>query len=397
MRVIHICTSDKGGAFNAAYNLHLGLLDRGIESKVLVLRKYQSLPFVTHFLAARNIFQRIKDSFNTRFFEAPKKRKKFNVIFSSPESPYDILRHPEIGHCDLINLHWVSGFIDFPSFFKNVKKPIVWTLHDMHPFSGGNHYNILRIPAMEELITQQIQLKIESIKASQVNISVVSPSKWLMEESFLSEPFHDLPHFHIPYGINTKDFHYRDQRDSRSKLGVLTEKKIILFIADDLNDVRKGVSLLLKALKSIDQSSVLLMIVGNGSLNLQKNNIESINFGFVSNPEKLALIYAAADVFVIPSIEDNFPNTILESLCCGTPVVGFNIGGCEGIKEGINGFKAELNSEDSLVTCINKCLNMTFNREKISQDSTARFNLQKQATGYYKVYERCTQRLTNSK
>ncbi len=388
MKVLHVCTSDTGGAFQAAYNLHLGLQGLGVESKMLVLYKYRKLSETSSFLENRNIIEQIRDSISSRIFSFKKRKKtaEFNSIFSFARSPYNVLRHPDVKQADVINLHWTSGFLDFPTFFSHVNKPVFWTLHDMHPFSGGFHYKSLQELAMERLIAQNIRIKVKSIQNIKSKVTIVSPSKWLMEVSKASQPFITLPHYHIPYVVNHNYFQYKESSIARKTLKIFTQKKVILFIADNLNDKRKGLSIFLESLKLLDPNNIFLMIVGSGQITLPNESLEFKHFGYVDNLDQLSLIYSAADLFVIPSMEDNFPNTIIESLCCGTPVVGFDIGGCEAIINEVNGMVSFDISKEGLAETINSSLSQPFHRRNIAIQSQEEYGLSIQAEKYLKQY-----------
>ncbi len=346
MKVVQVSTYDRGGAFQAAYRLHLALLEKGVDSKVLVLYQYNSgLKEVYSFLKTGNLLQKIKRSFLYRYFELLRYfllPKDSNSQFNFHFSPYTIWEHPIVANADIVHLHWVANFIDYFSFFSAPSKPVVWTLHDLHPFSGGFHYEIYSTFAGSRFLTLNNWVETRKIKSLELfeNLSIVSPSKWLSELSVRSKVFSRFNHFVIPNGVDSRTFRPKSKIESRRELNLDQNKKIILFLAESLNDPRKGVDDFYKVLKLCSSLDFLLLTVGNG--HLEFDAMENHSIGFVEDEEMMASIYSASDLFITCSLEDNFPNTVLESVSCGTPVLGYAVGGIfEIVENGRNGFLVE--------------------------------------------------------
>ncbi len=391
IKILHVCTQDRGGAFQSAYNLHMGLLNEGIDSKMLVLRKTNtSLIQVHSFLKNRSFLYKFVDSINFRVHKWGKKiclNPKPKSKYSLPSSPYDILRHPLVQSSDILHLHWVSDFLNYSTFFKKTDKPIFWTLHDKNPFSGGFHFSSYEEASYGRLERSIIVKKTKTLSFAR-NLTIVSPSRWLYEESRSSKVLRNFEHHLIPYGLDTKLFETKNRINSRKLLKFPNNKKIILFVADSLEDERKGVRYLADALKFFSDDSLLLVIVGSGSFPNVENRIVSL--GYIKDKVDLSLIYSAVDTFVIPSIEDNFPNTILESLACGTPVVGFNVGGIpDMVLHKFNGFLVDKISGKALADGIKHVLYnpSLYEKDKIRENLLNKFGLQNQAVNYIKLYE----------
>lgn len=370
MKVVHINMYDKGGAFQATYRLHQELLKNNIDSKNLVLYQYNSnLQEVYPFLSELSLFSKIEQSIKYR--KNQNQIKKLLPVTPQYEfrfdfSPYNIEKHSIIKEADIIHLHWMAKFIDYSSFFKNIQKPVVWTLHDMLPIKGGFHYETYVDNRLLECETQTIQNKINALKNFS-NLHVVTLSKWIQQQSIHSSILGKFQHHYIPNGIDTNFFKPYDKNEARVKLDLPQEKKIILFVAEHLEDKRKGLTYLHEALSLINQENVMLLTIGNGSIT---TNHKVKNLGFISDINKLPLIYAAADVYVIPSIEDNLPNTVLESIACGTPVVGFNIGGIpDMITDNINGLLANNKNSIDLKNNILKIINDNTLQEKMKKQA----------------------------
>lgn len=384
MKILLVATQDKGGAGIACVRLHLGLLAQGIKSKLLLLNRFnQNIPESYAFYENQpllSIFKKIRKRLTFWNYDTMGLPKGYEP-FLPPYSVHKLHEHPLYSWADVINLHWVAYFLDYPSFFQHNKKPIIWTLHDMNPFTGGHHYEVgFPIEAYQRLIKRYTNVK-KTALANQ-NLTIVSPSVWLKEKSKASEILHSFQHLVIPYGLNKNLFMPRNQEVTRKLLNLPIEKKVLLFVAMSLSNQRKGYAILKQAIKQIrDKSQILLLILGDNQIDYP--NIETHTLGFLREEEKIALAYAAADIFVLPSIEDNLPNTVLESLMCGTPVVGFRIGGVpDMIINGKNGFLCEEMTAKCLTHTIEQALYAKLTREWIRKDAVRRFDSSVQAKRY---------------
>ncbi len=195
--------------------------------------------------------------------------------------------------------------------------------------------------------------------------------------------------YHIPYGLNKDIFAHGDKNSSRDILNIPKDKKVILFVAESIHNNRKGFVYLKKAFEQLDLDDLVLCSIGNknGSLVSFKNSIE---LGTVYDEKMMSIAYSAADVFVIPSLMDNLPNTVLESLMCGTPVIGFPVGGIpEMIEDGVNGLITKEISVSSLAESLILFLksDKTFNSSKISEDAVKKYELKIQASSYIKLFD----------
>ena len=157
MKILIINTYDRGGAANACLRLYQGLLDEGIDASLLLKKKQKNLPnaeILAPQKQKKSILQKLNAKLKTLMRElnlikkestSPqlsflKNRPQSLELFSFPDSNFDITDSPLYQEADIINLHWVAGFLDYKSFFEKNTKPVVWTLHDMNPFTGGEHY-----------------------------------------------------------------------------------------------------------------------------------------------------------------------------------------------------------------------------------------------------------------
>ncbi len=409
MKILHISTSDSGGAANAGIRLHQGLLNARIDSKVLVFLKKKNVEGVYQFYENKHsnfVLDKYR-FFKFAFYEGINRlhllgRDKSFEIFTSPVSLIDIINHPLVQEADIIHLHWIAYFLDYPSFFKKLKnKKIVWTLHDMNPFTGGCHHarectnykkDCSNCPQLKGSISQNYANKNFNIKKnalSEINsINIVTPSNWLLEKSKSSSLFSKYHHKHIFNGINTEQFKLLDNNKAKRELGLPIDKTNFLFVSDLVENKEKGFDLLYKAINQINADNFILSVVGKTKLDLKNKKINYI--GYVKGLDKMNLVYSAADAFVIPSLEDNLPNTVIESLLCGTPVIGFPTGGIpEMIIHQENGLIVEDKSSEALTSAISDFLLMekNFDREEIRNNAIEKYSLDNQVKKYIEVYK----------
>ena len=392
MNVLLVNTYDNGGAAKACIRLHQGLLKQGFSSKILFRdpsqNEIQESYYFQDFLAQKPGYEQIKQKVKLHL----NKRSKGNMLKSLPKgyepfriakSPFDITTHPLYEWADIINLHWVADFLDEASFFVKNSKPIVWTLHDMLAFTGGYHYKMgLDLNSYDKLIQENLSTKNKAYKDAK--ITVVPLSRWLSNESKHSSLLGRFPHSLIPNGLDTQVFSPIQTSCARSLLGIPREHKTILFVSESLTNQRKGFTFLIESLDLLPKGTQIALI---GSGKEKMRNKHEINLGRIIDERLMAAAYSAADLFVIPSVEDNLPNTVVESLCCGTPVVGFNIGGIpDMIQPGFNGFICPEISSDALAKTIQKALEYSFDREAIRKDSIERYDQSVQADAYIELF-----------
>lgn len=411
LKIVHMSTYPVGGAGVACLRLHSGLLQLGIDSKVLV--KFNSedhkIPAVYEANNKLPLLQKVraKAEYILRSRErqiASDLLKKKGLRFSLMDNPYGKVEHPVLEEADIINLHWVSGFTDFSYFFRKYKrKSIVWTLHDMAPFTGGYHYSNgftgyerdeLDCPftadtAYPGLAAKELKKKIKVLQETKPDLTIVSPSNWLSGCSSRSAAFKHFPHAVIPNGLNSDIFVPVNQEEARKMLGLPLDKEIVLFVSDSFHDERKGFRILAEALPFLSKSYIIAS-VGNvfdfPGLEFEK----IVSFGKIQDEKRMALIYAAADVFVIPSKEDNLPNVVIEALCCGTPVIGFNIGGMPDMV--INNRNGKLIDEivpERLAEGITSFFNEKnkFCRKSIASEAHSKYDFKVQGKNYLRLYQ----------
>jgi glycosyltransferase involved in cell wall biosynthesis len=346
--------------------------------------------------------------------------KDIRFAFSTACIGEDISKNKLVMEADIIHLHWVNqGFISLNGIEKLLKlnKPVVWTLHDMWAFTGGCHYSnncnhfmkecgnchFLKNPSSKD-ISHKIWMRKNEIFKKYKNITFVACSYWLQGIAKTSSLLQNFRIESIPNPINTEIFKPGVYENIVQKLNLALCKKYILFGAANVSDKRKGLQYFIDALNILKDKypeivyKVELIIFGkNKDINTIFNNspFRINNIGQLNTQEEIAEVYSVANVFVLPSIEDNLPNTIMEALASGTAVVAFNTGGIpEMIDEGLNGFIAEYKSSQSLA---NKIYKILFESDNQSLSSYARekvinnYNEKLISTKYFNLYKEIIQ------
>ncbi|WP_150046770.1 MULTISPECIES: glycosyltransferase [Methylomonas] len=355
LSICAISTQDHGGAgISALRNVEV-LRERGHQAYLAtIFRKSTNSPYVVKVpttisgsdLEIRNrwrevavVTQKDVDTLSAR------------ELFSKTGSIADLekLRYI-ISNADVIHLHWIIGILDIqnlPTIAGN--RPIVWTLHDMNPFTGGCHYSEGCIQYRNECgncpllgnkskhLANEIWHTKKKAYAQLKNLHIVSPSQWLADCAKESSLFKGRDIRVIANPIPSEDFNPTNKLVARSKLGLPFDAKFIVFGADALNNLRKGGDLLVDAIRVLvnkgQANNVRGLLFGAASLDL---GIPMHNMGYITDPKALSLIYAAADVFAFPSREDNAPQTVPEALLSGTLVVAFPVGNVPELVEHMN-------------------------------------------------------------
>ena len=368
--ILHLSTFHlEGGAGVAATRLHRALLRSGEDSWMLI-------PEVSH--PEEHVTPLANSKWDSRvaFFRFVSERLHFlpyekdssiRFAFSPAAAGTDISKHPLVQKADIIHLHWINfGFLSIASLVKlfSLGKPIVWTLHDMWAFTGGCHYSrgcdnylshcqycpYLAKPDQYDISFSQFEEKAALYKKT--NMVLVSPSNWLTELTRNAALTQNIPALNIPNCIDTDLFRPGKKAGIRNELGLPVDKKLILFAGANTQDPRKGFLFFKEALENYAQQhdDAEVLIFGKATGNSFDSFPAPVHYlGKISEPQQMVKVYNAADMIVVPSLEDNLPNTIMEAMACGTPAVGFATGGIpEMINHKVNGYVAELKSSESL-------------------------------------------------
>ena len=396
MRILIVNTSERtGGAAIAAGRLTEALKSHGIKAKMLV-RDKQTDRISTVALGGgwkqvrKFVWERVVIWINSHF----RRERLFSVDIANTGN--DITRLPEFKEADLIHLHWINqGMLSLKVIRKILAsgKPVVWTMHDMWPCTGICHHArtctafhsecgacpMIYSQKRKDLSTRIFRQK-QRLYASG-GIHFVTCSHWLEGMAKQSALLANQPVSVIPNPISTTLFHPMKQTEARQKLALPTEGKLILFGSVKLTDKRKGIDYMVEACRLLAnqhpalKEQLALVAVGMHAAELQPLVPFKVhNMGYVREEHQLVEIYNAADLYVIPSLDENLPNTIMEAMACGTPCVGFPTGGIpEMIDHLKNGYLTKEHSAEQLAEGIYTLLT-TPAYESLSHEAVAKVN-----------------------
>lgn len=332
-----------------------------------------------------------------------------NVLFSpSSYSQLDAASYPDLRAADVVSLYWINGGFVSPENLACIGKPLVWRLSDVWPFTGGCHYPgtcdhfetqcgrcpQLRRPGSEDAAKRLWLRKQEAWRA--LDLTITAPSNWMAGLARRSSLFSDRRIEVVPTGIDLSVFCPQDKSALRRSLNIPEDKLVIAFGALDLDgDIRKGYLELSVALRRIAMSPlaprVLALIFGRKQLPDECLPIAARFLGRLNQDQALAAAYSAADIVVVPSLEDNLPNVALEAIGCGVPVCGFDVGGMPDIvRTGWNGHLVPLQDGRALADSMIDILSNVNLRRQMSENARAhaeqRFSIDGQARAYLKLY-----------
>lgn len=344
MRIVHLNALSWGGAARAVLRLDAALRQAGHESVILVPRQIEPgfRTFEPSEKVAATLARRWRRKAIRRDFEAYRATRPAGVeAFSDDRSEFDADVLAYFPPADVINLHWAAGFIDSAALPGLARiAPLVWTLHDMNPLTGGCHYDdgcgrfVGRCGACPQLgsadeqdLSRQVwERKRRAFGSPELkSLTFVAASRWMAAEvgrSSLLSPFRVAT---IPLGVDESLFRPYDKAAARKVLGIDADAAVVMFAADYASR-RKGFALAAEALQGLTGiPRLVLLSVGNDQVEVA--GATSRILGYVRDDRLLAMAYSAADVFVAPSLQESFGQTIVEAAACGTPTVAFDVGG----------------------------------------------------------------------
>jgi glycosyltransferase involved in cell wall biosynthesis len=378
MKVALVNTSDTiGGAAVACNRLLHALNSQHVQVNLLVQKKQSNSLLVnsttnSYFKSKLNFY---RFAYERLLFSLKEKSKEVRFAFSLANTGEDISNNTLIKQSDIIHLHWINfGFLSLNSLRKlfALNKPVVWTLHDMWSFTGGCHYcgdcnaykteckncPFLKHPYKNDIsnIIWNKKLKLYNNK----NITIVTCSKWLAEVARNSSLLKNFRIESIPNPIDISIYQPFGKEALRNSMNLVNNKKYILFGSMNIEDKRKGFYYLSQALEILHQRHpelheiIELIVFGKSNQSVfSKLPYKTNDLGMLKDENKIVQAYNAADLFILPSLEDNLPNTIMESLSCGTPVVAFNTGGIpEMIDHKSNGYLTDYKNAEDLANGI---------------------------------------------
>ncbi|WP_371363591.1 D-inositol-3-phosphate glycosyltransferase [Sporomusa rhizae] len=405
MKIALLCTQDNGGAGRAALRLHKGLNQIGEDSTFYVKRKTTDSYNVVEMRPAEYFEQTLKylqKCFSNTY--------EGNTICSAMYPGLGVRNLERLQNFDVINLHWIPGLVsleDIPTMHA-MGKPVVWTLHDQNPMTGACHYthgcekykfDCSDCPQLKDNLLDVPKAIIKAkIRDWPKDIVVVTPSRWLANCAKESAVFKKHRIEVIPYSLETDIFKPVTNNEVKTSLEIPENAKVILFGANSFAEKRKGLPELIEAVKHLQTDSRVQQL-------LAANQLYIVSFGYPAPPldsigipyktvgytiqeEMLVRLYSTADVVALPSLEDNLPNIMLESMACGTPVVAFATGGMKDtIKRGKNGFLVPLRNTKTFAKRLIDGINGGHLREYCRKFIEEKYRLDIQAKKYRELFQ----------
>lgn len=407
LRVLMVNKTDQaGGAAKAAYRLHQGMRIAGHDSWLLVDERTGNDPYT---ITPEGWFTQKKQVLAARLERRAEKSLNATTthqVLSQGMGTNILLDFVKKYKPDVIHLHWVNrGQVSIKTL-SQLKVPIVWTLHDMWPFTGNCHFPpscnnyeggcgqcpIMNSNSLTDASRSVYDRKLTAWKG--LKMAFAAPSNWMADAARQSRLVkeHNITVKTIGNGLDTKVFYPKDKFEARKQLGLQLYKPYLLFgAAGATSDPRKGFHYLIQAIKTYkDQLPEELEIIIFGAEAGQQFDLPfpTHNLGKLTSEEQLVRAYSAADLFVAPSLQDNLPNTIMEAMACGTTVAAFDTGGIRDlVQHGHNGYLATPSDAESLAMAITSCLDQAHILSPEARAHVVRnYDHVKQAGMYHRLY-----------
>ena len=408
-KILILSSYDVGGASIAAIRLHEALLKSGVQSRLLTLHKSKNdIPEHYQFQVSGGLRERFKLKLRQRAEHKLRNslrlpnNESLSGKYSIPVASYEVHNSPHWKWADVVNLHWVNEWISAENLLVHAgDKPIIWTLHDEHLFTGGCHYSesckgfesecqhcpLLANSSLPEIASLSLKAKLHAFQQFPPNMKIVAPSQWMVDKARRSSLLSNLEGRRIFNSLDRQVFHPVPDDVCREVLGIPLDKTILLTVTQSLDDERKGFKILKEALDSQGlPEDWFLCTVGKLESGISISGVPHKHLGSIQDHRLMAIIYNSASVFVHPATEDNLPNVVAEALMCGIPVAGFQIGGMPEMVNQENGFLAEEVNPSSLVDAIHQALSISaVKRKEISNLASAQFSAERQVREFMEL------------
>lgn len=429
LRIAILNTTDFGGAGQAALNLHAAFRN---------LEHHEDSPIVSHYYTAQQKHfhqgvhllpspgqicipgqHEVLLSGMLRFQQQEARalqayhRPQGGEYFSIPGLSCSLAKVPLLQDFDIIHMHWMAGLFD-PSLDMDalIGRPVVWTLHDMNPFTGGCHYSDgcrkyedhcgacpqLCSQDEKDLSHQTWRARMEAYR--QLDLHIVCPSQWLADAAAKSRLLSRFPIHVIANGHPLDVFKPLPRATVRQSMGFTPQQTVLAFTSQSLLNLRKGGQYLLNLLQELSrtpmaQDIVVLLMGDNGAQEFFTTGIRVELAGKINNTAHMAILYNVADAVIVPSLEDNLPNVVCESLACGTPVIAFAAGGIpEMLRHQETGWLAQVSNVDELVAgvrWIHQHTNTKFLRRACRMAALEAWNPVDRARDYIQLFKKIRQ------
>ena len=389
MRVLHISTSDNGGAGRCCIRIHKALLECGIDSKVVVKERFGDNPQVYSYGAIKERINRIPSKlFRICGLKITDRNKvlamntKYNAYYTLPVSSIDLTKNEWYDWADVIHLHFVNEYLDYPSFFKNTKKKIVWTLHDESLFYGVAHWQ--KDVITDNKIENRYRCLKEKIIKNVDDLNIIFLSR-MMYDKYKDKPIIQGRHMTIiNNSIDGTIFKPYNKYEMRQKYGLEQHKIFLLFISTDVANPIKGLELLSRALTELNLKNVEILAIGDNPRH--KSFPFTKMYGLVNDENQLSELISTADYFVMPSFQEGFAQSPMEAMACGLPVLAFPVSGTDELINQGNGIVCKEFNIEALKKGICQIMSCQYNRDEIRRDLLNRFSSRVIAQKYIDFY-----------
>lgn len=397
MKIVRITAYTFGGAAKSIFELHNSMIAKGVDEHVIISSGSETETIHVHpedsyhwsniwifrkiqaALCKMHIWPRVEHYKN----KANKLTSRERAFITLPVTNFKSLcENRYIQEADIVNLHWIGGFVDYPTFFKHVKKPIVLTLHDENHFRGILHYSN-ESNEVQKFDKEMLKIKRKALEHSD-NIHVVTQSSYLRNICKKSELLGKYPITVVGNGVNENQFKPINKIEARSALGLPNNALVFSFVATYIEDERKGLRKLINSLERLNQKAMLLCV--GKYTKIPQTSIEVKCFGVIDDSFLLSLVYSSSDIFVMPSSFESFAKTPLEAMACGTPVVAFP---CSGIADCLNektGVICKDFTEEALLEGIKKAITIKYDNNNIRKYCVSNFTFDLLAERYIQLY-----------
>lgn len=409
MKLVHLATSNSGGAARAAARIHRSMESMGVQSDFLVSRdtgSEQASSLANSRLDATWRHLKLYQNFRLQRKQVLSDRGLFTPFTPSYGGTW---KNSAVLEADILTLYWVAGFIG-PKDFQRFQKPVVWRLSDMWPFTGGCHYAgdclgfekkcgqcpLLRTPSSNDLSTKALHKKLQAYR--ECDLTIVAPSHWIADLAKRSALFRNCPIEVIPTGVDTDIFRPLPKDNCRKEWGVMEKEFVLVAGASSFTeDPRKGyrhLQRLIRCLKNMapDLPLRLVLFGNNNPIPPSDFPVPVTALGTITCDTLLNKALCTGDILCILSQEDNLPQVALEGIASGVPVAGFSTGGLpDAVQEGRNGV---LSPTGDILSLARKIVGLQQNIDRLPQFARASrqlaedtFSVKTQAASFFRLYQ----------
>lgn len=388
MRILFVTRDDIGGIGQVCTQLIHSLKTSGHECHMLVLNKYTDNPDVEQYGYLRWRLAKMPSGLLCRYgFTVTRRNKARRLGGAIPTSVVNLMKSPWVGWADVVHLHHVADYIDYPSFFSGIgSKPVVMTLHDENFFCGLAYYEQQR-QADHPLECYYAELKRRSFSQAR-NLGIVLLSEYYRDKFKGHELVWGRDVRVINNAVDTAVYKPIPKAEARRRLGLSADDVLIAFTATYMSERRKGLDKLSEAVSRIGIPKMKILAMGNNIHQRSWPNV--VEMGFKATPEALCEVLSAADFFALPSEQEAFALSPMQAMACGLPVVAFPVSGTSELVTDLNGVRCRDFSVEALQEGIVTLMSRSYDSAAIRQDMICRFSPEQIAKSYLALYHDLT-------